>query len=246
MVACIIPARLNSSRFPRKLLACVEGKTVLQHTFRCALQAKKIDQLFVATDSEEIAEHVHLFGGAVIWTSSSCPTGTDRIAEAAQKEPKLKNVSIIINLQGDHPLTASTTLDRIVELLLLDPSVSVATAARPLRTWEEYYAPQVVKCVMDRCHNALYFSRSPIPHQKKLSPIPFGYLHIGIYGYKASFLREIASLPKSDLQSREDLEQLRVLETGHSIKIAVVEEEALGIDLPEDLERFKSLVWNKK
>lgn len=241
MNSCVIPARLNSSRFPGKLLARIGGKSVIQQTYECALKAKKIDALFIATDSSEIAEHVEEFGGTVIWTSSNCASGTDRIAEALQKEPVLQSASLIINLQGDHPFTSPDTLDRLVELLSVDPSAPMATAVRPIRTWEEFRSPHVVKCVFDCSGYALYFSRSPIPHQGN-SPVPFGYIHIGIYGYRPSFLQQFITLPNSDLQRSEDLEQLKVLEMGYRIKVAVVEDEGIGIDTPEDLQKLQCIM----
>jgi 3-deoxy-manno-octulosonate cytidylyltransferase (CMP-KDO synthetase) len=244
MIACVIPARLNSSRFPGKLLAAAGGKTVLRRTYECALRSKKIEKLFVATDSAQIADHVQAFGGAVVWTSSNCASGTDRIAEAIQVEAALKDASIVVNLQGDHPLTLPATLDSIVELLASDPSASMATAARPLQSWEEYCSPHSVKCVIDCFNNALYFSRSPIPYVKARDALPPGYLHIGLYGYRASFLQLLGTLPNSDLQRSEDLEQLKVLELGYRIKVAIVDDPALGIDTPEDLEKLKNLLQN--
>ena len=243
MITCIIPARLNSSRFPKKLLALAGGKTVLQRTYECALGSKKIENLFVATDSDEIADHVRQFGGTVIRTSPTCPSGTDRIIEALQNEPSLKESSIILNLQGDHPLTSPETLDEIAALLLSDPEASIATAARPLKTRDEYLSPHCVKCVIDRFKNALYFSRSPIPYTKNHEIIPSsGYLHIGLYGYRPSFLHVLSTLANSDLQRFEDLEQLKTLEMGYRIKVAIVEDRALGIDTPEDLNKLKNLL----
>jgi 3-deoxy-manno-octulosonate cytidylyltransferase (CMP-KDO synthetase) len=244
MIACIIPARLNSSRFPRKLLTLAAQKTVLQHTYEVALRVP-FDALFVATDSQEIANHVHQFGGTVLWTSPHCTSGTERIAEAIQNEPLLQKASLVINLQGDHPLTSPITLKQIVQLLIDHPSLSIATAVRPLRNWEEYYSPHAVKCVFDHSFNALYFSRSPIPFQKQGNTPPFGYLHIGIYGYRLPLLQQLSSLPNSDLQTREDLEQLKLLEMGIDIKVALVEDEALGIDTPEDLEKLKKILCRK-
>jgi 3-deoxy-manno-octulosonate cytidylyltransferase (CMP-KDO synthetase) len=238
MIACVIPARFNSSRFPGKLLALAGGKTVLQRTYECARECTSIEKLFVATDNDQIADHVQTFGGSVIWTSPSCPSGTDRIAEAMQNEA-LKDASIVVNLQGDHPLTSPSTLDKIVELLTSDPDASMATAIRPLKTWEEYLSPHCVKCVIDRFNNALYFSRSPIPYTNSRESLPPGYLHIGLYGYRASFLQIFKNLSNSGLQRSEDLEQLKALELGYRIKAAIVEDVALGIDTPEDLETLK-------
>lgn len=243
VIACVIPARFNSSRFPGKLLAFAGGKSVLQRTYECALQSSSIKKLFVATDSDQIANHVHDFGGAVIWTSSACLSGTDRIAEALQKEQALQEAAMIVNLQGDHPLTCPATLDCIVELLASDPSASMATAITPLRSWGEFLSPHAVKCVVDRFNNALYFSRTPIPYTKNQGEIPpSAYLHIGLYAYRTSFLNLLQNLPNSDLQRSEDLEQLKVLELGYRIKAAIVEDPALGIDTPEDLEKLKKLL----
>lgn len=239
MNICIIPARLNSSRFPKKLLAMAHGKTVLQRTYECAARCGKLDELFVATENDEIADHVQSFHGKVIWTSSQCQNGTERIAEALQKEPHLQKASVIINLQGDHPLTSPTTLERIVDELLNDPSADVSTAVRALQSLDDYRSPHVVKCVFDHQHRALYFSRSPIPHSKNESKAVCGFQHIGLYGYRPSFLLKIKEMQDTGLQRSEDLEQLRFLELGYKIKVAVVEDEALGIDTPQDLEKLE-------
>ena len=242
MTICIIPARLNSSRFPGKLLAMAGGKTILQRTYECSLRSKRLDDRFVATDNAQIADHVESFGGKVIWTSSSCQNGTERINEALQKVPKLRQAPIVINLQGDHPCTSPDTIDKIVDLLIQDPSASVGTAVRPIRSWEDYSSPHVVKCVFDRTGQALYFSRSPIPFVKKDCGKPVGFQHIGIYGYRTAFLLKIASMQDTDLQRSEDLEQLRFLELGYKISVALVDDEAIGIDTPQDLVKLEELL----
>lgn len=215
------------------------GKTILQRTYECAKLCQKLDEIWVATDDSQIADHVQSFHGKVIWTSSSCQNGTERIAEALQKEPHLQKASTIINLQGDHPLTSPTTLERISEELLNDPSADVSTAVRPLQSWDDYRSPHVVKCVFDHNLRALYFSRSPIPYSKIECAQPFGFQHIGLYGYRPSFLLRISQMQDTGLQRSEDLEQLRFLELGYKIRIAVVEDEALGIDTPQDLEKLE-------
>lgn len=244
MNICIIPARWNSSRFPGKLLVVVQGKTILQRTFECALASKKIDELFVATDDQRIADHVHSFGGRVLWTSSTCKNGTERISEALQKESRLQEALMVINLQGDHPCTSPHTLDRVAHLLMEDPSLDVGTAARPIRTKKSFLSPHVVKCVLDKNGRALYFSRSPIPHRIGSYPQKalLGYHHIGLYAYRTSFLLQMASLPETDLQQAEDLEQLKFLELGFAIKVAIVEDEALGIDMPQDLATLEKIL----
>lgn len=242
MIACIIPARLNSSRFPKKLLMMAGGKTILQRTYECALNSKKIDELWVATDDDTIAKHVEGFQGKVIWTSPTCQNGTERIAEAIQKRPHLQKASIIINLQGDHPCTSPTTLDQIANELLSDSSAHVSTAVRPIVSWEDFQSPHVVKCVFDEQNRAMYFSRSPIPFSKKEIERPYGFQHIGLYGYRPSFLMSLSQMKDTGLQRCEDLEQLKFLELGYKIKVAVVEDEALGVDTPQDLEKLEKLL----
>jgi 3-deoxy-manno-octulosonate cytidylyltransferase (CMP-KDO synthetase) len=144
-------------------MAC--GKSVLQRTYECALGCKKIDELWVATDHPQIADHVQGFGGKIIWTSESCQNGTERIADALQKEPRLQQAKIVINLQGDHPQTSPNTIDQIAQLLIDDSEASISTAVRPIRSWEDFSSPHIVKCVFDLQGRALYFSRAPI--QKK-------------------------------------------------------------------------------
>ena len=180
-IACVIPARFESSRFPGKLLYKAQGKTVLQRTFEQAVQCPELSALFVATDDERIAHHVSELGGEVIWTSRSCPNGTERIIEALQKEPRLQASSCIVNLQGDHPCTQPETIGAIIQALRSDPLAAMSTAATPILNREEYLSPHVVKCVFDSRGNALYFSRSPIPHVAPGSPL-VAYAHIGILG----------------------------------------------------------------
>lgn len=236
MTVCLIPARLNSSRFPGKLLVKVEGKTVLQRTYEKALDAKKIDAVYIATDNRQIASCATSFGAKIIRTSSDCKNGTERIAQALEITPELKQASIVINLQGDHPCTNPSTLDILTDCLVKDASLNIATAAKPIRRKKDFFSPHIVKCVFDCQLRALYFSRSPIPYSKE----PYkAYQHIGIYGYRASFLKRMREMKDTDLQQAEDLEQLKFLELGYKVQVALVEDEALGIDVPEDLLKLK-------
>lgn len=237
-IACIIPARMNSSRFPGKLLALADGKTVLQHTFEKASQCSAIDALFVATDDEQIGDHIHKLGGSVIWTSPSCQNGTERVCEALDKDARLQKASIIINLQGDHPCTSPDTLEAIIQSLKSDPIAVMSTAVTEIDAYNDYLSPHTVKCVFDLSYNALYFSRSPIPYIPQNRPLK-AYAHIGIYCYRTEFLKKIFDKKSTPLQNNEDLEQLRVLENGHRIKIAVVDETILGVDTPNDLEKLR-------
>lgn len=230
-VVCVIPARLNSSRFPGKLLIKTQGKTVLQRTFESAAQCKLLDALYVATDHEQIAQHVKSLGGEVIWTSSSPRDGTERICEAMQTHPDLKKASYIVNVQGDHPCMAPSTIEAVVAALQGDEKAVLSTAVTPIQTNEEFLSPHVIKCVFDCQGNALYFSRSPIPY----AHWEIAHAHIGIYCYRSSFLKTLQIKESTPLQEAENLEQLKILEKGHRIKIAVVFEPNLSIDVPQDL-----------
>lgn len=234
-IACVIPARFNSSRFPGKLLQIAAGKTVLQHTFEQASKCPEIDALFVATDSELIADHVRSLGGQVIWTSAECQNGTERICEAIYKDERLQKAAYIVNLQGDHPCTQPETISAIIRALKSDPRASMSTAVTKITKKEDFLSPHIVKSVFDIKKNALYFSRAPIP----FNGLENAYGHIGIYCYKTSFLKEMVNKERTPNQKYEDLEQLKVLENGYLVKIAVVEEMILGIDTPKDLETLK-------
>lgn len=234
-IACVIPARFNSSRFPGKLLKMAAGKTVLQHTFEQASKCPEIDALFVATDNEQIADHIQNLGGEVIWTSAECQNGTERICEAIQKNKKLQKASYIVNLQGDHPCTQPETISAIIQALRSDPNAPMSTAVTKILRREDFLSPHIVKCVFDIQKNALYFSRAPIP----FNGFENAYGHIGIYCYKTSFLKEMFRKERTPYQKCEDLEQLKVLENSHPVKIAIVEEMILGIDTPKDLETLK-------
>ena len=244
-IACLIPARYNSSRFPGKLLAKALGKTVLQRTIESALGAFEPEQLFIATDDERIARHVEEVGASAIWTDPSHLNGTDRIAEAVEKTPALEGVEIVVNLQGDHPLIARATLKAAVDILHSDPEAVMSTVAAPLTEKEAFFSPHVVKTVLDLHGNALYFSRSPLPYCKTGLP-PKALQHIGLYCFRRDFLLKYSHLPASPLQKMEDLEQLKALEHGYRIKVAIVEETTIGIDTPADLTQLVKFLEKEK
>lgn len=227
----IIPARFKSSRFPGKLLASLGGKPVLEHTLSKALSSKALKEVFVATDDAKIFDFVKSVGGKALMTSLDIKTGTDRVIEAFEKYPELQKADFVINIQGDHPFISPDTIAQVVRKLKDDKDAQVATAAIPLKDLEKAKSPHVVKCVMDVHGNALYFSRAMIPYGKN----PTIHHHIGIYGFRRQFLNVIKTLPYTDLDQTEDLEQLRFLAHGYKIKVAIVEDTAQGVDTPEDL-----------
>jgi 3-deoxy-manno-octulosonate cytidylyltransferase (CMP-KDO synthetase) len=240
----IIPARFASTRLPGKLLIPILGKTLLQRTFENARQAAILDHLLIATDDERILTHVQQFGGQAIMTSASCPTGTDRLAEVLQKYPEWLHAEAVVNIQGDEPCVDPRAIEAAIRLLLEDPQASMATLITPLHSEEEALNPSIVKCVKDEKNNALYFSRSLIPANKKQQFNPQGpyYRHIGLYVYRPAFLLHYQSLSPTPLQLEEDLEQLKVLEHGYRIKVAVTHKASIGVDTPEDLHKIEQWI----
>lgn len=233
----VIPARYGSSRFPGKPLAEINGKTLIQLTFENAKRCSLLSNLIVATDDQRIQETVSKFGGNTVLTSENCATGTDRIAEVLDHNNALKTSDIIVNIQGDEPCLEPEVMESVVKELILDPSIQMATAASKIHSREDLRNPHIVKCVVDLNHHAIYFSRSPIPSGDGPS-----LRHIGIYAYRKDFLKVYTTLPKTPLQLAEDLEQLKVIEHGYKIKVAVVESKSIGVDTPEDLDEVKKLL----
>lgn len=238
----VIPARLASTRLPQKLLLRETGKTVIQHTYESATRAARPAGFCIATDAEEIRAAVTAFGGQAEMTSLDCASGTDRVAEVARKLPA--DIGIIVNVQGDEPEIAGSSIDLAIEILERDESLVMSTLATPIRSRAMLENPAVVKVVCDRRGRALYFSRSVIPHPREwndslLSAEPAPFLqHIGLYAYRREFLMQIAALPPSRFEQIEKLEQLRVLEAGYEIGVGVVDEPTRGIDTPADYAAF--------
>ncbi len=237
----VIPARLASTRLPRKLLLNDTGKSVLQHTYESALGARLPQGLLVAADHPEIADEVCRFGGAVEMTSPDCASGTDRVAEIAHRHAEYE---LFINVQGDEPEIDPQSIDLAVQMLLDAPHAVMSTIATPIRSRELLTDPACVKVVFDQQQRAMYFSRSPIPHARTwvdsllTDDPPHFFQHVGLYAYRREFLLRIASLPRSDHEQLENLEQLRVLSLGHAIQVGVVATAARGIDTPHDYGAF--------
>ena len=237
----VIPARLASTRLPRKLLLAETGRPLIQHTYEAALRALKPAGVCVAADCEEIAAVVQGFGGQVVLTDPNAASGTDRVAEAARKLPRAQ---IVVNVQGDEPDISGAAIDKVIRMLEADPTAVMATLATPIRSRDKLNDPACVKVVFTANGDALYFSRSPIPHARTWSDCllranpPHFYQHIGLYAYRREFLLELATLPQSSAEKLESLEQLRVLSLGHRIKVGVIEEPSIGIDTPEDYREF--------
>lgn len=239
----VIPARYASTRFPGKPLALLAGKPLVQWVYERVTQAARLSEAIVATDDRRIFDCVKDFGGQAMMTRPDHPSGSDRVAEAA----RASDAEIIVNIQGDEPLIAPEAIDRSVELLVSRPEDPVGTLARPLTQPGELDDANVVKVVLTDDDHALYFSRSPIPHLRGGGDparwpqlFSYYYKHIGLYVFRRHFLFQFVGWPPGKLERAESLEQLRILERGVKIAVAITSYEARGIDTPEDLQRLNN------
>ncbi|MHC5023003.1 MAG: 3-deoxy-manno-octulosonate cytidylyltransferase [Planctomycetota bacterium] len=234
-VVAIIPARYESTRFPGKALADRTGRTLIQHVHERVVQSRLIEQVIVATDDERIAAAVASFGGDVVMTRSDHPNGTCRIAEAAAA----LDARVIVNVQGDEPEIEPDLIDLAIRALEDRPDCPVATLASPFAADEDPADPNIVKGVTDRDGAALYFSRALIPHPRVAGGAGAAPLkHVGMYVYRRAFLLAYPDLSPTPLEQTERLEQLRVLEHGHKIAVAVGDARWHGIDTPAQYDEF--------
>jgi 3-deoxy-manno-octulosonate cytidylyltransferase (CMP-KDO synthetase) len=233
-----IPARAESSRFPGKPLADINGRPMIMRVYDRAKVSPQLEDLFVATDSAEILESVQKHGGKAILTSMEHRSGTDRIAEAADKVGLCGN-DIAVNIQGDQPLFHPGMIKEVVRPLLEDPNIPMSTLMYRIIREEEIHHPNAVKTVVDSEGFALYFTRATAPYFRQGAGEPIYYKHHGIYSYRADFLKLFSSLPTGHLERAEGLEQLRALEFGFRIKVIITDKDSIEVDTPEDLERVR-------
>jgi 3-deoxy-manno-octulosonate cytidylyltransferase (CMP-KDO synthetase) len=243
----IIPARYQSTRFPGKPLAMIGDKTMIERVYNRAALALGKDNVAVATDDDRIFAAVEAFGGKAVMTSSSHRSGTDRCREAYTLLGS--DADVVINIQGDEPFIDPRQIEALKDCFS-DADVKIATLARkfnPEAGFEALFDNNTPKLVTDNNMNALYFSRSIIPYvrnfkwQEWLDNATF-FIHVGLYGYRAETLGELTQLPQSSLELAESLEQLRWLQNGYKIKVAVTDCPTIGIDTPEDLARAVELL----
>jgi 3-deoxy-manno-octulosonate cytidylyltransferase (CMP-KDO synthetase) len=235
-IIAFIPARYASVRLPGKPLALIAGTPMIQHVYEQVCAAKKVNEVFVATDDKRIAETVNNFGGKFVMTPSSLKSGTDRCAAAARKI----KADIVVNVQGDEPIISPKTIDAAISALLKSSENVMSTAAVPIHDHNTLFSENAVKVVIDKKGDALYFTRNVIPflrgvhRQDYLRHFKF-LKHLGIYIYKNSFLQKLTKLKETPLETAEKLEQLRILENGYKIKVAIVEEDTISVDVPSDI-----------
>jgi len=231
----IIPARHASTRLPGKPLLAETGKPLIQHVVESVRGARRVARIVVATDDERIARAVRGFGGEAVMTRADHASGSDRLAEAVEIL-HLPDEEIVVNVQGDEPEIPSPCVDRLIELLAAgDAAMATLVTALPS---DQARDPNRVKCVTARDGRALYFSRAPIPHDRDGAGGVAYKLHLGIYAYRAAFLRRFTQLPPTPAETAEKLEQLRALEHGWAILTAEVDYDGAGIDTPEDYAAF--------
>jgi 3-deoxy-manno-octulosonate cytidylyltransferase (CMP-KDO synthetase) len=236
----VIPARLDSSRLPKKVLLDLKGKTVIQRVYEQCLKVKNIDGVYIATDSSEIEEVCRSFTNHIILTKSTHQSGTDRIGEAVAGI----DCDIVVNVQGDEPFIDPNLIEELVHSFN-DDQVSMASAMSKIENTKDLQDPNVVKVVVDTQNNAIYFSRATIPYSRdhqgiiqlneELKKHHF-FRHIGIYGYQKDFLAKYIKMDQTNLEKLEKLEQLRVIENGFKIKMIEAASSLIGIDTQEDYE----------
>lgn len=245
----IIPARYDSSRLPGKPLRQIAGKSLLHHVFDCA---KRSDarQIIIATDDERIRQEAQGFGAEVCMTATTHSSGTERLAEVIAKIG-IDDDEIILNLQGDEPLMPAACLNQVASLLANKPDAVMASLCEPIERVDDMFNPNVVKVVLGRDEEAIYFSRAPVPWHRDsfaapLEQLPPGHLffrHIGLYAYRADFVNTYLSLSASPIEKAESLEQLRVLWHGYKIAMAIAcERPGPGVDTEEELALVETLL----
>jgi 3-deoxy-manno-octulosonate cytidylyltransferase (CMP-KDO synthetase) len=242
MIVAVIPARLASTRLPRKVLADLCGKPLIQHVWERVCRATNIDRVIIAADSIEVVEAVTNFGGQALLTDPDCQSGTERIASLLDQ----LDADLILNVQGDEPLVDPGMLDALVTGWLSAPCDLITPVYR-IENPEDLLNPNVVKVARAQDGRALYFSRSPIPYVRDCPPEgwlerqPF-WGHIGVYGYRPSVLAGYAGLPPSRLQAAESLEQLRFLEAGYTFQTVGTTYRSVAVDTAEDLEKVRQIL----
>src|SRR5688572_4846063 len=242
----VIPARYASTRFPGKPLHVIAGKPLIQHVVEQCQRAKSLSKVVVATDDTQIWEVAEKFCD-VEMTRPDHPSGTDRIAEVAERH----DCDALVNIQGDEPLIDPQVIDAVAAAL---ENAEMSTAATPIRDSHDYDNPNVVKVVVNCAGQALYFSRRTIPYvrdaasasvEEQLAAFPF-LKHLGIYGYRRSTLLRLVRFPVSPLENAEKLEQLRALDNGVQISVVTVDYESIGVDVPADVQRVESILKQRQ
>ena len=234
----VIPARYGSTRFPGKSLARLRGRPMIQWVWEAASRSRLSEQVVIATDDDRIADVAAKFGADVVMTKKSHCSGTDRIAEVADKI----SAQLYVNVQGDEPLLSPGAVDDLIRGMAESPRIPIGTLAHRIERSAEWLSPDVVKVVCNRHGEALYFSRSPLPFMRTWNAKAKLLRHVGIYAYRAAALASFVALKPSALEMAESLEQLRALEHGMTIQVIETKYRCLGVDTPADLARVEAVL----
>ncbi len=240
----MIPARYGATRFPAKLMQDLCGKPVIVHTYERVADTRLFDEVYVVTDDDRIEKAIREVGGKVIRSKKEHNSGSDRLAEASRD----LDVDIIVNVQGDEPFTDKENLQKVIDIFAKDltKSIAVASLMERITDPDDIANPNNVKVVVNKFGEALYFSRNIIPFPRDPNTKVSYYKHIGIYAYRKEALQQFTELPPSLLEETEKLEQLRYLENGFKIRLALTDIPTIGIDTPEDLERARKRLITQK
>ena len=240
----MIPARYGATRFPAKLMQDLCGKPVIVHTYERVADTRLFDEVYVVTDDDRIEKAIREVGGKVIRSKKEHNSGSDRWAEASRD----LDVDIIVNVQGDEPFTDKENLQKVIDIFAKDltKSIAVASLMERITDPDDIANPNNVKVVVNKFGEALYFSRNIIPFPRDPNTKVSYYKHIGIYAYRKEALQQFTELPPSLLEETEKLEQLRYLENGFKIRLALTDIPTIGIDTPEDLERARKRLITQK
>jgi len=240
----MIPARYGATRFPAKLMQDLCGKPVIVHTYERVADTRLFDEVYVVTDDDRIEKVIREVGGKVIRSKKEHNSGSDRLAEASRD----LDVDIIVNVQGDEPFTDKENLQKVIDIFVKDltKSIAVASLMERITDPDDIANPNNVKVVVNKFGEALYFSRNIIPFPRDPNTKVSYYKHIGIYAYRKEALQQFTELPPSLLEETEKLEQLRYLENGFKIRLALTNIPTIGIDTPEDLERARKRLITQK
>ncbi len=238
-IVCIIPARLNSSRFPQKILTNLSGKPLLQWVWQAANKTTFFNNVIFAIDSPKTSKNIQSFGGKYIMTSQNCKNGTERLIEIVKS--KKFNDDIFVNWQADEPFINSIMIKTLLQSCHTD-SADIWTLKKRITKKKDILSPNIVKVVCDKDNFALYFSRNPIPHYRDKKENKTYYKHIGIYAYKKETLLKISNLKQCDLENAEKLEQLRFLHNKISIRVHETNQDVIGIDTPQDLQKAENYI----
>lgn len=236
----VIPARYSSKRFPGKMLAMIEGKPLIQHTYEHVIQCSNVDEVIIATDNYKIKDLAKVFGADVHMTNEH-PTGTDRLAQVAHDRGWKEN-EIIVNVQGDEPTIPHENIHQVVKNLSSHVGWDIATLCERIVSWNDFNNPNIVKVIRDADHKALLFSRAPIPFKGyEKAGVGYGHRHIGLYAYTGSTLKWYHTSNQCELELAESLEQLRILYNGGMIHVTnAMRKTGPSVDEPEDIEKVRS------